>query len=169
MIATADRFRLRGNTLFEWAVIACVLTALLAVFFNRVQQYQQEAELVHARQVAAALRIALAARAAQVVSAQGAAGLEALARRNPIELLIQPPANYVGEYYKPDIQLIPEGHWYFDRFDKTLVYFSNRYKSFPSEPSKFLRFKVKSIGLPSSAAEGGRSKDTMGLALEDVE
>lgn len=169
MIALTDRLRPRGHTLFELGVVACLFATLVGIFLTYVPRYRAEAEGVQARQVVAALRSALSARAAQVAAMQGEAGLRALAMQNPVEWLQRPPENYLGEYYRPDAALLSAGHWYFDRADRTLVYFPNRYKSFSSESSKLLRIKVKFLSLPSSAAKSGRSVETMGLALEEID
>ncbi len=164
-----DRFRYRGHTLLEWGVVASVLGALLAVFLFHIPQYQEEAEQVQVKYVLAAVRTALAARAAQLGPEKGEIGLRALAEQNPIGLLIDPPRNYLGEFYRPNIGIVSHGNWYFDWSDKTLVYFPNKPKRFSSKPSKFLRFKVKFLRLSNSASNENLRAINAGLALEKIE
>jgi len=159
----------RGFTLFELTIAAVVLSLLAGVLLNRLVPYIGESEHVAAKQLISSLRTALAVRSAQVVSRGGQDALGALAEENPMFWLADRPKNYIGEYYSPNENDLPKGNWYFDKASKTLVYLSASYKSFSSEPPKFLRFKVEWLRVSNPVKSEIRSKVTEGLVLEEVD
>lgn len=57
--------------------------------------------------------------------------------------LVELPANYLGEYYSPEGDALPDDSWYFDRGKKELVYIRSKVKSFPRQELTLLRFKVE--------------------------
>jgi type II secretory pathway pseudopilin PulG len=167
MISRTSR-RCCGFTLIEAAVAAGLVAIFVAVLASRILAYQAEAERVVAEQLVATLRTALQVRAAKAVIARGEQGLHPLADQNPMDWLSEKPANYLGEYYAPDRAELPSGNWYFDRADRSLVYLLRNRKSFSSETSIFLKFKVKLFHLPTSDRLDRRSKTSTGLVLDQV-
>ena len=163
---SGPRTKRGGFTLFELAVVACILGLLAAVLLNRFLTYREEAERVAVKQLIGTLRSALSARSAQLISAGDTQALAALARDNPMRLLSGKPENYLGEFYSPEINKLPRGNWYFDRSNQTLVYLLAGHKSFSGGISNLLIFKVKLAGLPDPARENGAPKATQGLVLD---
>jgi general secretion pathway protein G len=137
-----------GFTLYEFAVAAGVLAALVGLLLLRTLFYQDEAEQAAVRQVVSSLRIALTLRANEVGTREGGRGLRRLLEENPLDWLAEKPRNYLGEYYSPELKEIPEGNWVFDRRDKCLIYLLSDHKSFSSSASNLLKFKVEFAQLP---------------------
>jgi general secretion pathway protein G len=160
--------RQRGVTLLELAVAAVVLALLAGILLEKLIAYAGESERVAAKQLIGSLRTALAVRSAHAISASGEAGLLALSHDNPITWLVEPPQNYLGEYYAPDESVLPVGNWYFDRANLTLVYLPATPKSFSQGTSKLLRFKVKLLhrAMPIDPARWNAASE--GLALGQV-
>ena len=61
--------------------------------------------------------------------------------------LLKLPANYLGEYYSPEGNSLPDNSWYFDRGKKELIYIASARKTFESPGQTLLRFKVKFVDL----------------------
>jgi hypothetical protein len=161
--------RQRGATRLELA-LASILAALLAgVLLNSLISVKGETEGVAAKQLIGSLRTALAVRSAKIISTTGEPGLLALAQQNPMAWLQQPPQNYLGEYYSPQIEALPSGNWYFDRSAQTLVYLSTAQNSFSSGIQKVLIFKVKLVGMSGPVNTGRREKGSAGLVLDQVD
>lgn len=137
-----------GFTLYEFAVAAGVLAALVGLLLVRTLYYQDEAEQAAVRQVVSSLRIALALRANEVETKEGRRGLRRLLEENPLDWLAEKPRNYLGEYYSPELKEIPSGNWVFDRRDKCLIYLLSDHKSFSPSASNLLKFKVEFAQLP---------------------
>jgi len=152
--------RTRGFTLLEFAVTVLVAAAASALLLNRFDFYRDQAEMASARQMVGALRTALHARAVQLQLAGREDELHALAADNPMNWLVQKPANYLGEYYAPDPARIGRTGWVFDPRDKSLVYMLPNAESFSFGTARLLRFKVESI-----RSAGPR---TLSLALNQV-
>lgn len=163
-----QRWRQRGASRFEFAVTAAILAILAGVLLERVRFYQEQAELVAVRQVAANIRTALDVKVAQGRLPGHGVDLALLAGQNPIALLDRKPANYLGEYYSPDNAELPVGNWYFDRHDKTLVYLLNKRETFRNASAKLLKFKVKLFRLPTNVAKPPGASDTAGVTFEQV-
>ena len=151
----------RGFTLFEFAVSVAVMGALAATLLSRSLFYQQEAEEVAVRQLIATLNTALKVRTSKGV---GTTRLDQLLEENPLDWLVRKPDNYLGEFYAPELEKMPRGNWLFDRRDKTLVYLLNSHKSFTSDTSNLLKFKVESVHLATKT----ESTNETGVALRGV-
>lgn len=156
----------RGFTLFEFAVVCAVFGALVGALLLRVQFYQAEAERAAVNQVVATLRVALQWRIADHARAPRGTSLEALARENPMDWLLEKPANYLGEYYSPPVEDLPRGNWVFDRRDRLLIYLPNTVKSFSFGASNLLKFKVEFVQAPGQGAmKNGAAESRPALAL----
>jgi len=105
---------------------------------------------------------------ARAIAANGPRSLAMLAGENPMDWLSEKPRNYLGEFYSPDLKEIPCGNWLFDRAGKTLIYLSDSHKSFPSETSNTLMFKVKLLGSLDPATQHGPSGAATGLVLDQI-
>jgi type II secretory pathway pseudopilin PulG len=167
--ARARRARAGGATRFEFAVVCAIVAVLVATLLGRLVFYQQQAERVAVEQLVGTLRTALQMRVTYLaVSGKGGAARQLL-DENPITWLVGPPNNYLGEYDSPQIKDMPRGNWYYDRGEKVLVYLVNDSKSFTFEPSKLLKFKVKSAHAVLSPADpSGAPVAVDGVVLEPV-
>lgn len=132
----------RGFTLFELAVVMSVIVVLAAVLLSRLTVIQQEAERVAVQQTLLALRAGLRMQVLELYASDRQNQLPALAGQNPIDWLAEKPANYLGAYMSPEMEKLPQSHWFFDRSNAELVYMLNRGNNFAARHSELLRFKV---------------------------
>lgn len=159
----------RGFSLFEMAVAVAVFAVLAAVLLNRLLFYQQQAEVVAAEQLIGTLRAALQLKTSQLLISHRGQEVTRLADENPMSWLSEKPANYLGEYYAPDLKKMPQGNWFFDRSEKSLIYLLNNSKSFAAGPPNLLKFKVKLARLPTNPAKSSGSPAlTEGVVLDQV-
>lgn len=163
-----QRSRARGFTLFELAVSVALIALLIGVFLQRAAMVQEQAERAAVAQTVASLRVAMAVRLERLRQLRPGRAAEVLAAENPMTWLSEPPQNYLGEYYSAERQKIPGGNWVFDRRDKTLVYFPTKPKSFSSDASTLLKFKVKSPYVPRGEMVADPATEQAGIVLEQV-
>lgn len=157
--------RLRGATRFEFTVCVVVMGLLAGVLLGRLIEWRAQSERTAAYHVVGALRTALAAREAQLVTATGRDAAFLLLQENPMTWLARQPANYIGEYYAPDPARLRRGAWFFDRTDGTVNYVLSS-DTFSSATSKLLKFKVE---LPSSYYPAGSGRSGNGaLVIDEV-
>lgn len=100
----------------EWALVAVVLVALVAVFGQHVRAVRGQAEEAAVKSTLGALRATMALHQLrrQVTNSHGP-GLEGVVdQRNPFELLQRRPSNYAGETSLNDAALVAPGTWVFD-------------------------------------------------------
>ncbi|WP_426104861.1 type II secretion system protein [Massilia sp. TSP1-1-2] len=134
--------RERGFSLFELAVTAAIIGVLAGVLLSRIQLYQEEAERVAMESVVGVLRSALSMKAGQLVAQGKQDQLSKLTSINPMDLLAQKPANYLGEFNSPQKEKISRGNWYFNRKKLLLVYIARTGATFQvSDPRQF-EFKI---------------------------
>ena len=159
------RGRQRGASLFELAVAAIIVAILTALLLQRLAAYRAQAELVAVQRVAAVLRTALTMKSGDLRGSGRGADIVRLAGSNPFDLLLERPANYLGEYFAPDSRTLEKGNWYFDRKAKSLVYLLNTEKRFPSGTASRLIFTVELICLPSIPAKPDATPPSRSVAL----
>ena len=158
----------RGASLLEFGVAVAVIGILMTILLQRIWYYQDEAEQASVQLTVANIRAALEIKATQGKLPGRSLDLTMVAEQNPLNLLIDKPINYAGEYFAPQDGEISEGNWYFDRSNKTLVYLLNIRNSFGSAQSKRLKFKVKLLRLPYSPAKPSGTPESLGVAFEQV-
>ncbi|MCG2584549.1 type II secretion system protein [Massilia sp. TS11] len=137
------QYRQRGFSLFELAMVVIVVALLGGALLNRVEYYQEQAELTARDQILANVQAALTLKLASVLVKGQDKQLESLERDNPVELLAKKPSNYVGEYFAPKLEDIEPGSWYFDKKDHKLVYFPNHTRNLRNPYENLIKFKVK--------------------------
>lgn len=161
--------KIRGFSLFEFAIVALIFAVLVAVLLNRMTFYQDEAERVKVEQVVGILRVALQIKVGDARVQNSQAAVDALLDQNPMDWLKTKPPNYLGEYYEPKLETLYKGNWFFERRSKTLVYLLNKRKTFDDDPVNLLKFKVKFPRLPSNPAKlSGPSPMIRGVVLDQV-
>ena len=146
----AKPFRQRGFTLFELAVVASVFAILMAVFLNRVRDYQRQAQQVAVAQMLGVLRTSLRVQVLYLYLADRRDKLPALAGRNPFDWLEDKPANYLGEFAQPDLVKLPTGNWLYDKKEQKIIYLFSNGNIFPSAGVDAVKFKVT---LPGADAD----------------
>ena len=133
-----------GFTLIELIIVVCIVALCAVVLLDRLRFYQEAAEKVAMEQTVGALKSAVQLRVAALLLKGRERDIEALARANPVEWLMDPPAGYRGEFLAPEPAL-PRGSWYYDAARNELVYVPNLEAHLKPAPdgSKRLRFRVQ--------------------------
>ncbi|QGZ42764.1 hypothetical protein IP92_04658 [Pseudoduganella flava] len=163
------KLRQQGATLLEFAVTAGVWAILAGVLLFYVLRYQASAEVAGARWQVEQMRSALLGRVVEANLADPAQQ-RALAGINPVSLLRNPPAAYLGEFDNATFAEIPRGSWYFDRKQQILVYLFNGNKSFFEDTPERWVFRVEFTCLPTNNAKPpGTPGTNCGVALHQVD
>jgi|SRR5690554_1125596 len=113
--------RQRGFSLFELIVYILAASILFSVMLNRYRDFPAEAERANFLAVVGQLRAAVNLQMMTGIAEGRLQGLEALEGSNPMDLLLEMPVNYRGEFDHIDVTL-PRRSWYFDRAQGELVY-----------------------------------------------
>ncbi len=112
----------RGFSLFELVVVIAIISILVTVALDRLLPWIDEAERVSVLRVEGQLRSTLVMEAAKRVVRGESARISELEGSNPVNFLLEPPKNYVGELQPPEAAEAPPRHWYFDATSRRLVY-----------------------------------------------
>jgi len=159
----------RGFTLFELAVVVIVAALLITVLLNRLHSYQHQAREVAVQRIVGTLRTVLNVKNAQLSVAKREHDLQQFMGANPVSWLVKPPPNYLGDYYSPEGNALPDDSWYFDPAKKELVYIVSKSQTFPRQELTLLRFKVKFSDLTLQQGKTpGLPATNKGLVLDQV-
>ena len=133
----------RGFTLIELLVVVCVVAVLFGIALDRLLRYQELAERAALEQNLAAINVALTSKFAALIVAGRGDSIAQEVGANPVNFLVRPPENYLGEWYAPP-EPPTRRSWYFDRQSGDLVYVPNRsrYLAISGQPADRLRFSI---------------------------
>lgn len=113
----------RGFSLIEFTVVLVIIAIIAAILLDRLKFYEENAEKATMESTAASIQAALNLRVAGYLAAgKGGDEIQRIAAQNPIEWLSRRPDNYAGAFDQVGAAELPEGCWYFDLSDRTLVY-----------------------------------------------
>jgi prepilin-type N-terminal cleavage/methylation domain-containing protein len=162
----------KGFTLIELIVVIAIISTLMGVLLSRVWFYQEQAEKAAMQQVAGALQSSLILQYSQLLARDQTDEIKNLISRNPINLLMRPPKNYVGEFNGLAIELIPPGNWGFDLKSRELIYIPFRTQNFKPDKDgkKIVRFRARvEYGTGRGGPKSRAGKEVTGVAIEPVE
>jgi prepilin-type N-terminal cleavage/methylation domain-containing protein len=117
----------RGFSLLELVVVVIAVAILMGVALDRLLPLVGRAQRAAFLDVQRELQSSLLLAAAERITRGEAGTIPELAGVNPMALLLQPPANYVGERPPADV---PPASWYFDAEAGLLGYRVGRYTRF---------------------------------------
>ncbi|MEL7448924.1 MAG: hypothetical protein AAFN78_06925 [Pseudomonadota bacterium] len=112
----------RGLSYLEVVLVVVLIGSLIAVAAARLLPYVDHAERIAVLRLEGQLRSVLLLEAAKRISNGESESLTELHSSNPMALLLQPPANYLGELTAPVPHELPERTWHFDTERRQLVY-----------------------------------------------
>jgi len=121
---------MQGFSLLELVVVIVAISILAGLLLDRVLPLIGQAERVAFLQTRRELQSALLLEAALRVTRGESRSLESLAGSNPMELLLEPPGNYVGLRSGLNGRPPPRRSWLFDDGEGRLVYLPGRHAKF---------------------------------------
>ncbi len=155
--------RVKGFSLIELAVVAVVLSTLMAVFLERLTFYQGAAERAEFEATLSVYKTALQIRLAELMVERRENEAQTLEVENPTRWLSEKPTNYAGDYPSQP----QPGWWYFDQTARELVYVANSGRELTVETGgvlKQLRFRVQIVYQTVEVA-GAQVRGIGGIAL----
>jgi prepilin-type N-terminal cleavage/methylation domain-containing protein len=134
----------RGFSLLELIVVVCAVAILAGVALERILPLVGRAQRAAFLQVRSDLSSALLLEAADRITRGEAVTLSGLAATNPMTLLLEPPANYVGSLEWPAEAEIPRASWYYDERLGRLGYRVGRHTRFAAGdgPAELIELEV---------------------------
>lgn len=115
----------RGFSLFELIVYILAASILFSVMLNRYRDFPGEAERASFLAVLGQLRAGVNLQMMTAIAEGSWNRLDRLDGSNPMNLMLEVPANYLGEFATVNASL-PRRSWYFDTSAGHLVYQVNR-------------------------------------------
>lgn len=119
-----SRSQQSGFSLFELLVYLLIASILFAAAANRYQGYPAEAERANFLAVLSQLKAGVNLQMMRMIASADwtQARQEAIAGTNPMDLMLETPSNYLGEFATVDAAALPQRVWYFDSSAGELVY-----------------------------------------------
>jgi len=112
----------RGFSLLEMVVVVVAIGILAGLALERLVPLIGQAERVAFIRVRGQLQNALMLETAQRLVRGESRLVPRMAGSNPMDYVLQAPANYLGSYENPAHEEMPTSHWYFDEGRGHLVY-----------------------------------------------
>lgn len=136
----------RGFTLLELVVVIIIISILGLFAIDRVFAIRIAAEQASVKQLVGTIKSALGLKVAQLALEGNMVAVSKLDKSNPLLLLSQTPANYIGEKDNSN-NIIEPGVWYFNKKQNALIYnirytegFETKLKGLPR-----IRYRIKLV------------------------
>ncbi len=113
---------MRGFSIIEMVIVIVLIGVLMAFGITRLLPYVDEAERIGVLTLESRLRSTLMLVAAKRIAGGQAARIAELDGSNPMTLMLQAPANYVGELSSQYTRYAPRRNWYFNLDTRRLIY-----------------------------------------------
>lgn len=121
-----DRWhRVQGFSLFELVVFIISVAIIYAYAANRFQEFPGQAERANFLAVTTQIQSAINLEMMYGVGVGRISSPQRLEGANPMDLMLEPPSNYLGAYDIVDTSRLDRRTWYFDRGSQELVYLVN--------------------------------------------
>jgi len=116
------RKSLTGFSILELTVVLIVIAVLAAIAISKLFPIQVDAERASVENVIGGLRSAIGIKVASYIAKDDVADVRRLVGSNPMDLLSEPPRNYLGTVSAAEMSGVPTGEWYFDIRAGVLAY-----------------------------------------------
>jgi prepilin-type N-terminal cleavage/methylation domain-containing protein len=133
----------RGFSLIELMVVVIAVAILTGVALDRVLPLVGRAQRAAFLDVQRELQSSLLLAAAERITRGDVGSIPALADANPMSLLLQPPANYVGVLAAAAQADVPRATWYYDGQAGRLAYRVGRHTRFAAKEGPADRIELQ--------------------------
>lgn len=114
-----------GFSLFELVVFIIAVAIIYAYAANRFADFPGQAERANFLAVTTQIKSAVNLEMLYGVGVGRISSPQKLEGANPMDLLLEPPSNYIGAFDAVDTARLDRRVWYFDRRNQELVYLVN--------------------------------------------
>jgi len=134
-----------GFSFLELILVIVIISTLFTLAIDKLLVLKVEAERTAMSQILGSLRSAMGIQVASHISKGTTEDLASSVNSNPMDWLAEKPDNYIGVLDEPDPADVASRKWYFDSYNKYLVYrvSNGNYFSSPLTGAKRARFQVK--------------------------
>jgi len=163
----------KGFSFLELVLVIIIIGLLLTVAVDKLLILKVEAERTAMETILGNLRSAMNLQVADHITRNKVGELAKIQDSNPMDWLSVRPDGYIGVLDEPDPADVEPYKWYFDSYNKELVYKVGNADYFESKPKslKLARFKLK-LDYTDADSNGGynpRIDEIHGLTLNSVE
>lgn len=168
--AKLGKKRQAGFSLIQRTGIIFLVSVLSVLLYDQFLRYQARVAKTVMEMTVVNMRSGLRLRVAELMMQDRMEESVKLLQENPIHWLAAPPANYLGEFVRPQPQTIPANHWYFDSGRHELVYRLPRDPLLGTVPvrKKEVHFRVTAALSPRPNGQAPPGK-VEGLALTMID
>jgi len=133
-----------GFSFLELILVIAIIGLLFSVAVDKLVVLKAEAERTAMSQILGSLRSAMGIQIASHISNGTIEKLVESINSNPMDWLSEKPENYIGVLNEPDPNDVESRQWYFDSYNKYLVYRVSNSEYFKStlKGAKRARFRV---------------------------
>lgn len=162
-----------GFSFIELIFVIAIIGFLFSAAVDKLLVLKVEAERTTMAQTLGSLRSAMGIQVASHIGSGGVDKLVDQVNTNPMDWLADKPENYIGILDEPDPADVEASQWYFDSYNKWLVYrvSSGDYFSSPLKGAKRARFRVN-LDYTDSNGDGEFNANIdkiHGLTLQSIE
>jgi hypothetical protein len=160
--------RQRGFSLFELIAYILIVSITFSFAFNRFADFPGEAERANFTSIMMQLKSGVTLQMMNGIATGKWNELTVLEGSNPMDLMLETPANYVGELGPIDVTQLPRRIWYFDAAAGELVYLANNTENLyamvdgAAQPTDHVRLRI------AMKYNDEERKDWSGVTLDPV-
>lgn len=115
----------KGFSLFELIVYILLVSIVFSASMRRFGEFPGEAERANFLAIQTQIKAAVNLQMMNAIAGARWNELDSLVNSNPMNLMLETPSNYAGEFNLVDEQNMPRRTWYFDSYNGHLVYLAN--------------------------------------------
>jgi hypothetical protein len=135
---------MKSRRYLEYLVSLVLISTVVLVFFVQINKMVVIAEEEMVQQTLSTVRLGMQFHVLNKIVGGEVPVMDQYADTNPLDLLIQPPANYAGEFSAEESAGVAPGKWYYDKSASQLVY---RIANYPllgeAEGFRELRYRLR--------------------------
>ncbi len=117
--------RNEGFTLFELVAFILIVAIVFSVSMRRFQDFPGEAERANFLAITTQIKAAVTIQMMSAIASGKWEETRRLENTNPMDLMLETPSNYAGEFDLIDEIGMPKRTWYFDSYNGHLVYLAS--------------------------------------------